>query len=87
MGDKLFYTVMKVKGKHYLYKVTYIGSGRKKFEYIGPCEVIEQVMKDLKTDHRTILRARRLAWLGRRPDAAEVRGSSPRGPTTLSWFK
>ncbi len=26
--------------------------------------------------------ARRLAWLGRRPDTAEVRGSNPRGPTT-----
>ena len=25
--------------------------------------------------------ARRLAWLGRRPDTAEVRGSNPRGPT------
>ncbi len=25
--------------------------------------------------------ARRLAWLGRRPHTAEVRGSSPRGPT------
>ncbi len=27
--------------------------------------------------------ARRLAWLGRRPDEAEVRGSNPRGPTFL----
>ena len=26
--------------------------------------------------------ARRLAWLGRRPYEAEVRGSNPRGPTT-----
>ena len=26
--------------------------------------------------------ARRLAWLGRRPYTAEVRGSNPRGPTT-----
>ena len=27
--------------------------------------------------------ARRLAWLGRRPHTAEVRGSNPRGPTKL----
>ena len=27
--------------------------------------------------------ARRLAWLGRRPHTAEVRGSNPRGPITL----
>ncbi len=27
-------------------------------------------------------RARRLAWLGRRPYTAEVRGSNPRGPTS-----
>ena len=70
MGDKLFYTVMKVKGRHYLYKVTYVGKGGKKYEYVGPCEVIEQVMKDLKTSNLNDSRARRLAWLGRRPDAA-----------------
>ena len=33
--------------------------------------------------------ARRLAWLGRRPYEAEVRGSSPRGPTkyhSIAYF-
>ena len=30
--------------------------------------------------------ARRLAWLGRRPYEAEVRGSNPRGPTTKKHF-
>ena len=40
------------------------------------------VVKDLKAGSESIGWARRLAWLGRRPHAAEVRGSSPRGPTT-----
>jgi hypothetical protein len=87
VGDKLFYTVMKVKGRHYLYKVTYVGKGRKKYEYVGPCEVIEQVMKDLKTEGLNKSGARRLAWLGRRPHTAEVRGSSPRGPTKFLRFR
>ena|GEM_PF-2536820 len=37
----MFYTVMKVKGKYYLYKVVYL-NGKKKFIYIGPCEKLEE---------------------------------------------
>ncbi|MEM1829672.1 MAG: integrase [Thermofilaceae archaeon] len=41
MGNNLFYTVMKVKGHYYLYKVIY-ANGRKVFIYVGPCEKLEE---------------------------------------------
>gem|GEM_PF-3343777 len=81
MSVKPFFTAMKVKGRHYFYKVTYVGKGRKKYEYVGRRETIKKIMKDLKTEGLNKSGARRLAWLGRRPYEAEVRGSSPRGPT------
>ena len=77
---------MKVKGRHYFYKVTYVGKGRKKYEYVGQRETIKKIMKDLKTEGLNKSGARRLAWLGRRPYEAEVRGSSPRGPTKFLRF-
>ncbi len=40
MGNNLFYTVMRVKGRYYLYKVIYV-NGRKRFVYVGPCEKLE----------------------------------------------
>ncbi len=43
--------------------------------------LMAEPMQSLKTGGAKRFRARRLAWLGRRPDTAEVRGSSPRGPT------
>ncbi len=40
-------------------------------------------MREPKIQGSAEVRARRLAWLGRRPYEAEVRGSSPRGPTKI----
>jgi hypothetical protein len=91
-NNVVFYTVMKVKGRHYLYKGIYV-DGKKKLIYVGPCDTIEELVrgsnggaldvmgKNLKKIRKRSNRARRLAWLGRRPDAAEVLGSNPSGPT------
>ena len=95
MGVKaLFYFIRKIKGNYYLYKVEYDKTtGRKRQKLIGNCRALEELTdKILKSRGRNDLRsssefrARRLARLGRRPDAAEVRGSNPRGPTINSWF-
>ena len=40
MINNMSYTVMKVKGRYYLYKGIYI-NGRKKLIYVGPCDMIE----------------------------------------------
>ncbi len=52
-------------------------------------ELLEKILEKLTAKDLLLLAnsyneytgARRLAWLGRRPDTAEVRGSNPRGPT------
>ncbi len=44
--------------------------------------VMEKILKYL-TVYDFFEWARSSVWLERRPDAAEVRGSNPRGPTTL----
>ena len=52
-------------------------------------ELLEKILEKLTAKDLLLLTnsyneytgARRLAWLGRRPDTAEVRGSNPRGPT------
>ena len=93
-GNNMFYTVMRVKGRYYLYKGIYV-NGRKKLIYVGPCDAAEQLLserrssgaaprKALKLEQPIGFGARRLAWLGRRPHTAEVRGSSPRGPTSIA---
>jgi len=41
MINNMSYTVMKVKGRYYLYKGIYI-NGRKKLIYVGLCDVIEE---------------------------------------------
>ena len=40
------------------------------------------VVKSIKAGGGSVSRGPSSSWLGRRPDAAEVRGSNPRGPTT-----
>ncbi len=79
MGSSLFYILRKIKGNYYLYKVEYDQTtGRKKHKLLGNCVTIEEI---LKSQGKIKSGARRLARLGRRPHAAEARGSNPRGPT------
>ena len=73
----MFFTVMKVKGRYYLYKVIYVGNKKKKFEYIGPCETIENIMKNLKVEDIKAYRGPSSSWLGRRPERAEPRDMHP----------
>ena len=72
-----------MKKYYYLYKAWYDPDiRRKKQKLIGNCEAIENMVnQSLNNGKKIKVRARRLARLGRRPDAAEVRGSNPRGPT------
>ncbi len=48
--------------------------------------VVLYSVKELGIGFKEDMRARRLAWLGRRPDEAEVRGSNPRGPIIFSHW-
>ena len=68
-----FYFVRKIKGHYYLYKVEYDPYQGKKQKLIGNCTAIEQAIKQNKTNKTK--RVRRLAWLGRRPDAATLKQS------------
>ena len=82
----VFYFVRKIKGNYYLYKVEYDPYTGKRQKLLGNCMVIEEILKNATDKQKSMgVRARRLAWLGRRPHTAEVRGSSPRGPTNNDY--